>query len=951
MSKKDIKEKTIGNYQFIKTIGEGTFGKVKLSVHLPTNEYVAIKILEKSKIHDKEELERVEKEIKYLKVFNHIHIIQIYEVIETDKNFYIVMEYVSGGELFNYIVDHEKLSEKEASFFLVQIIYGIREIHKKNICHRDIKPENLLLTEKKIIKIIDFGLSNEYVDYLSTQCGSPCYASPEMIRGMKYSGLMVDIWACGIILYAMLCGYLPFDDKDNNILFRKILQCKLEFPEENEVILSNEAKDLIKRILVPNPLKRITIDEILCHPFLESGLEEYKKEVENPASFNQENIIIDYMVSNLKYSNENQEINKLIKANKHNSCTTTYKLLEKKIIEGRFDYNYNIIETNSNESNDNISPIKNLKIKINVKNKEKSDKNIINFNNLNNKKNLNVNKNKNPIKTKKQNIKASLRKSLREENDSKKKHNINKTRSFDSTKKISVSELNIPRNKQYIENNAILTLKNKNILIKDLIKMNPLYQKLLSNKKNLFNFKRQIDTSVSVVKKIVKRRKKKKQKSSSPPKYVRYIINPFANEKDIIKSNIERNKMIYLRKYLILKKKGLSVDKVKGQKKKKMPKPLFKNYFGGLKNLDIKLKEIRKGYALTPISKIKNINTKIFGLSADKITQNLPKLKKLNVNTNKKNITNIKKININQHKPIISEISTFASSFSPENISNINSKKIKIKINNIKNNLIEHKTVQYARTPINIRRKNNMFYNNKLEQNKKIPYINIINNNKNYNTIQTDEYNNCLVSDNNQMTNNTMHTNIIYNNYILQENHNKKNNENKDKINLKKKINIQNNKYIPLTSRTKPLNFMDINSKNKKMKTINITNENLHSNGNNILLKTDRNNNNLYIVKKPEINNFLITNINLNVEQIKNILRGYCKKNKYKCYYNNDKSRYTICIDNINSFYFEINNETRNNNIINLYHNKGSDEITKQNMNKLWSEMIKYKNIKKSNIK
>ena len=138
MSIKD-KRDIIGNYQFIKTIGEGTFGKVKKSIHIPTKEYVAIKILEKSRIHDKEELERVEKEIKYLKMFNHPNIIQIYEVIENTENFYIVMEYVEGGELFNYIVEHEKLEEKEASFFFAQLIYGIKEIHKQKICHRDRK--------------------------------------------------------------------------------------------------------------------------------------------------------------------------------------------------------------------------------------------------------------------------------------------------------------------------------------------------------------------------------------------------------------------------------------------------------------------------------------------------------------------------------------------------------------------------------------------------------------------------------------------------------------------------------------------------------------------------------------------------------------------------------------------------------------------------------------------
>ena len=139
------KGRTLRNYKFIKTIGEGTFGKVKLAAHLLTNEYVAIKILEKSRITDKEELERIEKEIKYLKLFDHPNIIQIYEVIEDEQNFYIIMEYVACGELFNYIVEKERIEEKEASFFYSQIIHGLNEISKKGICHRDIKPENLLL--------------------------------------------------------------------------------------------------------------------------------------------------------------------------------------------------------------------------------------------------------------------------------------------------------------------------------------------------------------------------------------------------------------------------------------------------------------------------------------------------------------------------------------------------------------------------------------------------------------------------------------------------------------------------------------------------------------------------------------------------------------------------------------------------------------------------------------
>ena len=221
----------LSNYKYIKNIGEGTFGKVKLAIHKLTGEKVAIKVLQKNLITDPKQYERIQNEIKYLKLLNHPNIIKIYEVIENDSSFFIIMEYAIGGELFNYIVLKEKLSEKETSFFFYQIIQGLHYIHLKKICHRDIKPENLLLSNKKIIKIIDFGLSSEYEDLLNTPCGSPCYASPEMLKGQKYKGLSVDLWACGVILFAMLFGYLPFDDEDDNNLFKKILDCEIDFPE------------------------------------------------------------------------------------------------------------------------------------------------------------------------------------------------------------------------------------------------------------------------------------------------------------------------------------------------------------------------------------------------------------------------------------------------------------------------------------------------------------------------------------------------------------------------------------------------------------------------------------------------------------------------------------------------------------------------------------------------
>ena len=217
---------TIDNFKIEKTIGEGTFGKVKIGIHIPTGEKVAIKILEKDKIQDNEDLERITREIKYLKILKHPNIIQIFQIIEDKKNYYLIMEFAKCGELFTHIVNNKRLSETEAAIFYTQLIKGLSFIHKHNIVHRDIKPENLLLKENNILTIIDFGLSNQYQPggLLLTPCGSPCYAAPEMILGRYYSGLMVDIWSSGIVLYAMVCGYLPFEDKNNDKLYKKILE-------------------------------------------------------------------------------------------------------------------------------------------------------------------------------------------------------------------------------------------------------------------------------------------------------------------------------------------------------------------------------------------------------------------------------------------------------------------------------------------------------------------------------------------------------------------------------------------------------------------------------------------------------------------------------------------------------------------------------------------------------
>lgn len=251
-----------------RSLGQGTFGKVRLGTHLITGEKVAIKILEKDKIKDESDVQRVTREIHILKIVRHPNVIQLYEIIETSRQLFLIMEYASGGELFEYIVKRKRLQEDQAAKFFQQIISGVEYIHKNRICHRDLKPENLLLDDQNNIKIVDFGLSNMYKEgeTLKTACGSPCYAAPEMIAGKRYHGLNSDIWSCGIILYAMTCGYLPFEDPNTSKLYKKILNCDFLIPG----FISKPSKDLIKKILNTDPTKRFTVNDIRTHEWYQT---------------------------------------------------------------------------------------------------------------------------------------------------------------------------------------------------------------------------------------------------------------------------------------------------------------------------------------------------------------------------------------------------------------------------------------------------------------------------------------------------------------------------------------------------------------------------------------------------------------------------------------------------------------------------------------------------------
>ena len=215
----------------------------------------------------------VRREIKILRLFMHPHIIRLYEVVETPTDIFVVMEYVKAGELFDYIVEKGRLGENEARHFFQQIISGVEYCHRNMVVHRDLKPENLLLDSRSNVKIADFGLSNVMRDghFLRTSCGSPNYAAPEVISGRLYAGPEVDVWSCGVILYALLCGSLPFDDESIPNLFKKIKGGIYTLPSH----LSPGARDLIARTLLVDPLKRITIPEIRAHPWFMLHLPRY----------------------------------------------------------------------------------------------------------------------------------------------------------------------------------------------------------------------------------------------------------------------------------------------------------------------------------------------------------------------------------------------------------------------------------------------------------------------------------------------------------------------------------------------------------------------------------------------------------------------------------------------------------------------------------------------------
>ncbi|XP_006032890.1 serine/threonine-protein kinase SIK1 [Alligator sinensis] len=257
----------VGFYDIERTLGKGNFAVVKLARHRVTKTQVAIKIIDKTRL-DPSNLEKIYREVQIMKLLNHPHIIKLYQVMETKDMLYIVTEFAKNGEMFDHLTSNGHLSESEARKKFWQILSAVEYCHSHHIVHRDLKTENLLLDANMNIKLADFGFGNFYKsgEPLSTWCGSPPYAAPEVFEGKEYEGPHLDIWSLGVVLYVLVCGSLPFDGPNLPTLRQRVLEGRFRIP----YFMSQDCETLIRRMLVVDPTKRITIAQIKQHKWMQA---------------------------------------------------------------------------------------------------------------------------------------------------------------------------------------------------------------------------------------------------------------------------------------------------------------------------------------------------------------------------------------------------------------------------------------------------------------------------------------------------------------------------------------------------------------------------------------------------------------------------------------------------------------------------------------------------------
>jgi len=262
-------------YSIGKELGRGTFSIVREATHKPSQKRFAIKVIDKKYV-DKDDLVLLTREIDIMKQVDHKNILSLHEIFESENEISLVIELVTGGELFFKIVEQGSYSEGDAAGIVIQILTGVQHLHDKGIAHRDLKPENLLCSGEQpnmTIKIADFGLSKIFAggQKLETSCGTPDYAAPEVLLGEKAYDKSVDLWSVGVISYVLLCGYPPFYAQSQPALFEKIIQANYDFPEAEWSSISPTAKDFVRRLLVIKPSERMTVEQCLEHDFTRGG--------------------------------------------------------------------------------------------------------------------------------------------------------------------------------------------------------------------------------------------------------------------------------------------------------------------------------------------------------------------------------------------------------------------------------------------------------------------------------------------------------------------------------------------------------------------------------------------------------------------------------------------------------------------------------------------------------
>ena len=861
--------KKIGDYILFDQIGMGTFSKVTRAFHLITEQTVAVKILDKEKIEDEIDIERIIREIEILKNIHHPNIAQMYETYSTIHNFYLMIEYVSGGDLFDYITSHNYLSEKKACYFFRQIISVLEYLIDLGISHRDIKPENILLNESHTqIKFIDFGLSNycNQNELLHSSCGSPCYASPEMLSGKAYRGVTTDLWSAGIVLYSMLVGALPFDDQELHKLYEQIKVGKFYIPST----LSLEAIDLLKQILEVDPKKRINIEGVKNHKWFK--LEEnplYKGINISVEHFPCDTKAASYVIKNYFKDDKNISFSMLVKMIHTHECnryTATYYLVKNNIL-GIKD-NFKVRKESKNKNNEN---------KDNIGKKENKDNNKIDNNNINSNEDIKKNDEK------KNNNKELINKEKDNEIDlflngliNKKKEEINTRNKNNEIIEIKNNLGNSQKNEEIFYFTGNIEDDNQKLRSKTEEDVNTFFSNNNKKSSNIKKVKKKSnDDNLLFIKDVLIKKNNNENddvKNSSNKGNSKKIkvdnVKKKSSNKDYKNSNKKSNKNENRTGKIVIpilniKKTDNGINVIKLDEKCITDRPinnLKKNQKNKNNNqnkiLNIQYNNKNNSKVVSKINKLenKNINNKkkleIKNPSKNKVKKNKTNSPKSTNNLNFYVINNIiNKDNIKNVDSNGNEIISFISKTHERINSTINDKK-KV-FDKIKINFKSDKDYKYIKSPSDI----NLISKNSNNQNN--------NSNSNNN-------NNQLCKTNN---NNDFNEGILFSNRI-------KFNKNKKNTNINTNTNVYNSSNLFMRTSNNMQNKIIIN--NNDLLDNNIKN-------NNLLLY--ENNNKDSISVNQYINNNNSQNKKINKKKNLNIFTNYIKQKNIYNLFNNDYSK------------------------------------------------------------